>query len=238
MLYHLAHGGNGGSEANVYTEVTSRLARLIPDVREVGVDRDEKRELLTLQVRGSDGTLHPARALSDGTLRFLALAIIAVDPTAHGMLYLEEPENGIHPERIAALLQLLQETATDTEEPVGPENPLRQVIVNTHSPAVVSQVPDDSLVVAELKEAACGDQRFPRVSFGCLEGTWRHKNADPEMSVNVIDRGKLLAYLNPFGASRSGADSPWMSPARPATRAPRVVDRTDLRPLFNFFEDP
>jgi predicted ATPase len=239
MLYHLARGTNGGNALQVYTDVASRLARLIPDVREVSIDRDEKRELLTLHVQGSDGTLHPARALSDGTLRVLALAVIAVDPTVHGMLYLEEPENGIHPERIAALLQLLQEIATDTEEPVGPENPLRQVIVNTHSPAVVSQVPDDSLVVAELKETVCGEQRFPRVSFGCLEGTWRHKNAEPETEVNVIDRGKLLAYLNPLGTSQTGGgDVPWMSPAKPAARTRRVVDRADLRPLFNFFEDP
>jgi predicted ATPase len=237
-LYHLARASSGANESDVYTQVASRLAQLMPHVREVSVDRDEKRELLTVQVRGSDGTAHPARALSDGTLRFLALAIIAIDPTAHGMLCLEEPENGIHPARIAALLQMLQEIATDTEEPIGPQNPLRQVIVNTHSPAVVSQMPDDSLVVAELKESVCGEPRFPHVSFGCLEGTWRHRNAQPEADVNVIDRSKLLAYLSPIGALQTAGDGPWMSPVKPAPRIQRVIDHPEPRPLFNFFEDP
>src|SRR3712207_9337999 len=34
---------------------------------------DPKTETLTLEVRGRDGIFHPARSLSDGTLRFLVL---------------------------------------------------------------------------------------------------------------------------------------------------------------------
>ena len=136
----------------VYGQVANRLAELIDEVRELWVERDERRELLTLYVKGRDLTPHPARALSDGTLRFLALAVLQQDPEAQGLLCLEEPENGIHPERIPVILELLQDIATDVEEPLSLENPLRQVIVNTHSPAVVLQVDDDSLLVAELKE--------------------------------------------------------------------------------------
>ncbi|MEC4817494.1 MAG: hypothetical protein SAK29_30125 [Scytonema sp. PMC 1069.18] len=65
-----------------------------------------------------------------------------------------------------------------------------QVIVNTHSPAVVMQVPDDSLLVAELKEMVRLGQRFKRVSFGSLPDTWRQKT--PEGS--VVSKHKLLAY--------------------------------------------
>jgi len=89
--------------------------------------------LLTLNVTGGDGTVHPARALSDGTLRFLALTLLELDPEATGLLCLEEPENGIYPDRIPAMLRLLRDIATDTEEPLGDDNPLRQVIINTHS---------------------------------------------------------------------------------------------------------
>ncbi len=181
-------------KAQVYSQVANRLAELIEDVYEVGIDRDEKRELLTLIVTGRDGTSHPARSLSDGTLRFLALAVLDLDPQAQGLLCLEEPENCIHPERIPAMLRLLQDIATDVNETVGQNNPLRQVIINTHSPAVVSQVPDDSLLVAELKETVRSGQRFKRVCFSSLPETWREK-VSPE--VNVVSRGKLLAYLNP-----------------------------------------
>ena len=68
-----------------------------------------RRELLTLYTRRTTvGTPHPAWALSDGTLRFLALAVLEMDPETQGLLCLEEPENGIHPARIPAILELLQ----------------------------------------------------------------------------------------------------------------------------------
>lgn len=192
-LYYLA-SLNKVHEAHIYSQIANRLAELIDDVISVSVDRDERRELLTLMVTGKDGTLHPARALSDGTLRFLALAVLELDPQAQGLLCLEEPENGIHPERIPKILRLLQYIATDTEEPISTDNPLKQIIINTHSPSVVMQVPDDSLLVAELRETVDSGQRFKRVTFGCLPDTWRSSTSD---EVHIIPKNKLLAYLNP-----------------------------------------
>ena len=132
---------------------------------------------------------------------------------------MEEPENGIHPERIPAMLQLLQDIATDTDKAIGIDNPLRQVIVNTHSPSVVGQVPDDSLLVAELKETIRHGRRFRRVSFNCLPDTWRVKVPGTSM----VSRGKLLSYLNPI-LRASALDY------KPSTR--RVVDRSDLQPYL------
>lgn len=123
-----------------------------------------------------------------------------LDAEAQGLLCLEEPENGIHPERIPAMLKLLQDIASDVNEPISADNPVRQVIINTHSPAVVSQVPDDSLLVAELKETVRDGKRFKRVCFSCLPDTWREKVS----GVNIVSRGKLLAYLNPVGTEYFG----------------------------------
>ena len=228
-LYHLAQSGvievkNGEVRTDpdfIFTKVANRLSTLIGDVRRVWVDRDDKREVLTLQVTSKDGTDHPARSLSDGTLRFLALSVLELDVTARGLLCLEEPENGIHPERIPAMLQLLQDIATDPDEPVDETNPLRQVIVNTHSPALVSEVPDDSLLVAELKEDLRDGLRFNKVCFSCLSDTWRAKA--PEKPA-IVSKGKLLAYLNPASSPRPGI----------TRRTKRVVDRDDLQMLLPF----
>ena len=139
-LYRLARSKSGPpgrvvfDKERVYAQVANRLAELIDDIRDVRVDVDMQREMRTVQVRGRDGTWHQARALSDGTLRFLALAVIDLDPSSPRVLCLEEPENGLHPDRIPAMLRLLQDIATDADEPVDEDNPLRQVIVNTHSP--------------------------------------------------------------------------------------------------------
>ena len=218
-------------ESQVYATVANRLAQLIDDVGAVSIDRDEKRELLTLNLKDREGTSYPARALSDGTLRFMALAVLELDPETSGLLCLEEPENGIHPDRIPAMIRLLQDIATDTMEPVGPDNPLRQVIVNTHSPAVVAQVPSDSLLVAELKETVRSKQRFKRLCLSCLPKTWRATEGHRD----VASLGKLLAYLNPVapidevsevsGAKKDGATD---------RRFRRVVDRPDLQLLLPY----
>jgi predicted ATPase len=197
-LYHLAKGLRIGArigsldEEAVYTRVANRLAELIGDVGRVWVDRDDRRELLTLMVSDREGTEHSARALSDGTMRFLALAVLDVEPTLQGLLCLEEPENGIHPARIPSMLRLLQDIATDTDYPVGPDNPLRQVIVNTHSPSVVRQVLDENLLVAEPREYVVDGKRFKGVRFGSLPGTWGEK-----VTGESVPRGMLLDYLNP-----------------------------------------
>jgi predicted ATPase len=211
-LYRVARSGNHAETngnphneagAHIYGQVANRLAELIDDVHTLWIERDEKRELLTLYVQSRDGTPYPARALSDGTLRFLALAVLELDPQTQGLLCLEEPENGVHPERIPAMLKLLQDIATDLDEPVGPDNPLRQVIINTHSPAVVCQVPDACLLVAESQEYIADGRRFKRVCFNPLPDTWRAKSHEQGYPVS---KGKLLAYLNPTPSEPSVAE--------------------------------
>lgn len=243
-LYRLAHSGNRtkiGDEKDInedqtYGQVANRLSELIDDVYGVKIHRDEQRELLSLQVEGRDGTSHAARALSDGTLRFLALAVLELDPEAQGLLCLEEPENGIHPERIPAMLKLLQDLATDVSEPVGVDNPLRQVIINTHSPSVVGQVPDDSLLVAELKETVQSGKQFKRVCFSCLPNTWRVRPAE---KTSVISRGQLLAYLNPIPSlhqeieiAANGNTKTLHQSNRKLSQRRRVVDVPELKPLI------
>jgi predicted ATPase len=216
------------SEQQVYAQVANTLSELIHDVRSVSIDRDEKRQLLTLMVQGRDGTSHPARALSDGTLRFLALSVLNLDHETQGLLCLEEPENGIHPERIPAILKLLQSIATDVNEPVDIDNPLRQVIINTHSPAVVLQVPDDSLVIAELKEIVNSYKRYQGVRFSCLNDTWRTKDE----AVSIVAKGRLLGYLNPVASNEEIDTYGNGNSQSKSKKKSRVVDRADIQPYI------
>ncbi len=231
-LYRLARnaGQDGDSSlyearmAQTYGRVAERLTGLIDDVREVRIDRDEKREIFTLYVKNAEGTLHPARALSDGTLRFLALAVVEMDPEVQGVLCLEEPENGIHPERIPAILQLLRDIAVDTSEPKGPDNPMRQVIVNTHSPAVFQEVPDDSVVFVKAVETVDEQKhRFREARPQYLSDTWRTKRSTAS---NCVARGDLLAYLNPV--------LPKSAEEAETVMERRVVDRHDMQRWLPF----
>lgn len=183
---------------NTYQEVANSLSDLINDVRDIRIDADEKRQLYTLFVKDSNGTEHPAHSLSDGTLRFLALTVLGMDPLAQGLICFEEPENGIHPERIPAMLKLLMDMAVDTDVPVGDDNPLRQVIVNTHSPGFVAEVPDDTLLAVENKEIIYKKELNKGIIISALENTWRQKNSlTPGMTKSL-----LLSYLQPFSKPR------------------------------------
>ena len=206
----------------IYDRVAARLSELIDDVAAVKINRDERRELLTLEVKDHSGTVHPARSLSDGTLRFLALSVLEVNPKASGLICIEEPENSIHPARIPSILRLLQDIATDVAYPIGPDNPLCQVIVNTHSPAVVQQVPSEALLVAELREIVQDGQRFNGVRFSWLSDTWR---ADTLPEVYSVSKGQLLAYLKPTIPKDP------LSTSKPKKNE-RVIERTDLQPLL------
>lgn len=228
-LYRLAHepptDGQDAYEAEtaVYARVSNRLAKLVDDVRDVTVDLDEAREALTIQATGRDGTKHSARALSDGTLRFLALAVLEQQESP-GVYCIEEPENGIHPARIPALLKLLQAIAMDTQYPVEPGNPLRQVIISTHSPSIVSRVPGDSLVVAELRNSMRDGKRFKRAHFSGLSGTWRVGEGQ-----RAVALGELLKYLNPEGYRPLPEPRDQEKPD--AER--RILDRADVRDLLS-----
>jgi len=218
-----------GDADQVYAQAANRLATLIDDVRSVWIDRDERRELLTLFVAGRDKTPYPARALSDGTLRFLALSVLALDPRQRGVICLEEPENGIHPDRIPAILQLLSDIAVDAQHPVDAENPLRQVIINTHSPAVVQQVPEESLLFAEARDIARNGTLLHGVRFAGLPDTWRTKEPDSP----IVSLGRLLSYLHPVAAPEASQHN---APKAQASR--RVIDRNDIQMLLPFETEP
>ena len=187
------------SMATVYASVAAKLSKLV-DAREVRVDRDDKRELLTLELRLGAGGFFPARSLSDGTLRFLALSLLDADETTRGVITMEEPENGIHPERLPAMVNLLRGIAVDPSEPPGEGNPFRQLIVNTHSPGVVSLQRDEDLLMAKtVSLSSQGDEAVSVLRLRPLRKTWR-----AERDGSGVGRGELLAYLSaPRGAQLS-----------------------------------
>lgn len=208
----------------VYSQLSNRLSELIGYIQGLRVDKDEKRELLTLMMKEADGTELPARALSDGTLRFLALAVLELDPETPGTICLEEPENGIHPDRIPAMLRLLQDIAADPEEPADEDNFLRQVIVNTHSPSVVMAVPENSILFARPTADDWNGNRFSKVTFACLPNNWRNKGEEkcPEVS-----KGEMLSYLNPSAVIKHESRSPF--------KRNRIIDHPEFSSLVGAY---
>ena len=174
-----------------YEKVSNLLARLLPDIDSIRVDVDVTRRSKTVYLKQRDGAEHAARSLSDGTLRFLALAVLSCDPQSGGVICMEEPENGIHPARIPAIVELLRDMAVDVTMAVGDDNPMRQIIINTHSPAVIKSLDTRDLVVATPVRLGGSTA----TTFAAIRGTWRALEEHQGMSAPSVTKATLIGYL-------------------------------------------
>ncbi len=121
-------------------DVSRDVFNIVPNFENIEVDRDEGRKLISLYANMRDKRRFSINALSEGTLRILALATLRNDPQLQGTLCFEDPEMGVHPGALKRIVKLLREMSTDLNDPEDLEFPLRQVLVTTHSPELVSHL--------------------------------------------------------------------------------------------------
>lgn len=128
----------------ILSEISNQLSQLIPSVRSVHsvTSRDQKEYAYEIEM--ADGLRFSSRVISDGTLRLLALITLLNDPHREGLLCFEEPENGIHEGRIPELVELIRSSTTNFADDYF------QVVVNTHSPAVMLALQDTEIVAADV----------------------------------------------------------------------------------------
>ena len=133
------------------------------------------------------------------------------------------------------MVKLLEDIAVDAQRPISPDNPLRQVIVNTHSPLVVQEVDQADLLCADTTELLVGDRVVRNVSFKCMPNTWRLKSESPPPT---ITQGAMLALLHPGGPARAATPIPAVSSPRGGELNGRlsrvkVRDTSIVRTLFD-----
>ena len=108
----------------------------------------------TVQIFFTEGEFSiPATRLSDGSLRYLCLLAILLDPEPPSMVCIEEPELGFHPDLIPKLADLLVDASSRC-----------QVIVTTHSDILVDALSDrpESVVVCEKHDGQTSMRRLDR----------------------------------------------------------------------------
>jgi predicted ATPase len=126
-----------------FASVSSRLRELFPTVKELRL-RAISQSQKVLAIELMDGTEVRADAMSEGLLYFLAFAALReVDPPS--IFLVEEPENGLHPARIADVVSILRDIAEDKTRPV-------QVLMATHSPLVINELAPSEVSVVTRDE--------------------------------------------------------------------------------------
>jgi predicted ATPase len=98
--------------------------------------------------KGSSYLFQPWQ-MSEGSLRFLALAVVLSQPKPPPVIIIDEPELGLHREALDTLAGMLHLAAYDS-----------QVIVATQSPDLLSSLEPDNVITVEMIE---GKSQFKRL---------------------------------------------------------------------------
>lgn len=112
-----------------FAAVRRSLQAVIPAVTDLDVELDTKLGNLNIQIE-QDGTTFSSRVISEGTLRVLALCVISVT-TSGGLVAFEEPENGVQPQRLDSIAELLTSAVRRGQS---------QLVVTTHSPGFIAAI--------------------------------------------------------------------------------------------------
>ena len=167
--------GDGSFEA-----IREQLCALFPAVKYLQLSpiSDSKK---VLQIELTNGARVPANLLSEGILYFLAFAAIAKIERPP-LLLIEEPENGLHPARIADVMEVLRKISETS-----------QVVIATHSPLVVNAMKGDEVIVL-TRSADTGTQaRLLKDTFNYEERSRVYENGELWLSyANGRDEHDLL----------------------------------------------
>ena len=144
------HGGQGlpGVLGNVFLRSESALSELNVRLRELFPALESIRvapvnNTLRIDARLRDGRIVEANQLSDGIFYYLAFTVLRYLPEP-SIVLIDEPENGLHPARIADIVGMLR-TVTETQ-PV-------QIVMATHSPLIINELqPDEVTIVTRTPE--------------------------------------------------------------------------------------
>ena len=111
--------------------------------------------------RGMDGRFN-ASSLSDGSLRFIALTVLLLQPEdlRPSVILLDEPELGLHPYAVTLLASLVQRASVKT-----------QAILATQSPILLDHFEPEDVLVADRRD---GRTEFSRLDGERLEKWLQH----------------------------------------------------------------
>lgn len=124
----------------LYKDWIGHLQTALPFLKNIKVKIREEDRSLYLIVKDTNNRDIPSWVLSDGTLRILALTLLAYIPDNEGIYLIEEPENGIHPLAVETVYQSLSSVYGG------------QVLVATHSPVVLSIAKPEEILCFSRKE--------------------------------------------------------------------------------------
>lgn len=158
-----SHGGNlapillrlKNEDIKRYKLIIRQIQRVLPSFGDFELEPLRGRIALRWQHKYGDKTIG-AHLTSDGSLRLFCLMTLLNLPSdmLPDVLFLDEPELGLHPYAITLVSEMLGEVSQT-----------RQVFVATQSPYLVDCFDLENIIVAELKDGATELKTFDKAAY-------------------------------------------------------------------------
>ncbi len=155
FLYFLREKHN--TSYSLIRRTVQRVAPFFDDFQLEPQQLNSEKIRLEWKHKGSEAYFD-ASALSDGTLRFIALATLFLQPMSYqpSVILVDEPELGLHPYAITLLASLIKQASVNI-----------QVIISTQSPHLLDQFQPEDVLVADRVD---GGTQFTRLDPVKLDG--------------------------------------------------------------------
>ncbi len=115
--------------------------------------------------------------LSDGTIRFIALTVLFMQPNLPDTIIIDEPELGLHPSAIAKLVGMIKSVSAKR----------CQVIIATQSTDLISHFSPDSIITVDQID---GCSKFNRLNANKLQEWLEDYTIDDLWKRNIITTGQ------------------------------------------------
>lgn len=124
-----------------YAQITETVRQVAPFFGEFALKEVTSGQTQLLwKDRFSDLLYYPSQ-LSDGTLRYICLAALLLQPTPPSTIIIDEPELGLHPYAIKLLASMLHEAATRV-----------QLIVSTQASLLLDELTPEQVIVVNQRD--------------------------------------------------------------------------------------
>lgn len=145
-----AHASNYRDIVNAVRLVTPFFEDFLLEPRRMG---EAEKVNLSWRQKGSDYPMQPYH-LSDGSIRFIALATALLQPVPPSTIIIDEPELGLHPHALGILAELIQDAGKRT-----------QLIVATQSATLLDHFSLEDIVVVRRKDGASTFERLDEADY-------------------------------------------------------------------------
>lgn len=174
FLYHIRE-----KHPNRYNVIRGTIHSVAPFFNDFVLEPDRDAGTVRLQWRSEEfEAIQGPNAFSDGTLRFIALTVLFLQPKLPTTIVIDEPELGLHPFAIAKLAGLMRSATARGA----------QVIAATQSADLISHFNPEDVIAVDLVD---GESRFQRLSSNNLD-IWLEMYSLGEIwKRSIIPQGQL-----------------------------------------------